>query len=457
MLGAFFSPPYRDWWLSVVEFPASVMAAQSHWLVRSSAAKEFNKGYVKLNRLQPSTTEVICLHPIHAGSYHAEYLLQYEVSHVLLGPETPISVYGRFPLLGDHSRSGIMKVDPRFIGTQARLCRSVRLLRLARTASFMRSSRTPSSTSVRTTALSGTGQYSARRVHDSMSSRFFVLLFSLWRFVPSSIRITSYKLLQSLGTFLYGCSNEYTIVQRLPFGLYLKSQSEPDAARNEFNALQLVRKYTSIPAPQALDLVIKPAPRHDAFASPETYLIMTRLPGHPLSQCQEVLSDADCEQVIAQLREYTAEIRNIPKKVNSEMAICNSLGEACRDPRVRGGDAVGPFSDESAFSQTLRYSDDPSRRGHEIVYTHADLNPRNILVDKFRGPDGSWSWRVTGIVDWESSGYYPEYWEYTKAMFEGFRWTRRYNKLVTAVFERYGDYCRELEIERRSWESGDGI
>jgi thiamine kinase-like enzyme len=40
------------------------------------------------------------------------------------------------------------------------------------------------------------------------------------------------------------------------------------------------------------------------------------------------------------------------------------------------------------------------------VFTHADLSPFNILLlgDK-----------VVGIIDWELSGWYPHYWEYTSA------------------------------------------
>ena len=45
---------------------------------------------------------------------------------------------------------------------------------------------------------------------------------------------------------------------------------------------------------------------------------------------------------------------------------------------------------------------------HKIVLTHNDLSPRNILVR-----DG----KVVAIVDWELSGFYPDYWEYVKAYF----------------------------------------
>ena len=38
---------------------------------------------------------------------------------------------------------------------------------------------------------------------------------------------------------------------------------------------------------------------------------------------------------------------------------------------------------------------------------HGDLTPRNIIVK-----DG----RITGIVDWERSGFFPEYAEYAFAM-----------------------------------------
>lgn len=51
-----------------------------------------------------------------------------------------------------------------------------------------------------------------------------------------------------------------------------------------------------------------------------------------------------------------------------------------------------------------------------ICLTHGDLNLANILI--VRSLDET---RVTvsGIVDWEQAGWYPEYWEYCKAMIVG--------------------------------------
>ena len=43
-----------------------------------------------------------------------------------------------------------------------------------------------------------------------------------------------------------------------------------------------------------------------------------------------------------------------------------------------------------------------------LIFTHADLHPRNILI----GEDGG----ITGIIDWETAGWYPRYWERVKAL-----------------------------------------
>lgn len=58
MLGAFFTPSYRDWWLAYIRDPQSINPLHSHWLVRKSAAHVFKHGFLKFDRLQPSMIEV---------------------------------------------------------------------------------------------------------------------------------------------------------------------------------------------------------------------------------------------------------------------------------------------------------------------------------------------------------------------------------------------------------------
>lgn len=137
--------------------------------------------------------------------------------------------------------------------------------------------------------------------------------------------------------------------------------------------------------------------------SHDAYLTTSRVPGMSLSECQDILSEKDGADFVTQMQGYVAQIRSIPKIINPEYDICNTLGEACRDPRIRDAESAGPFVDEVAFSQVLRNPDDPSRRGHKILFTHADLNTRNMLGDRVIWPDGTSAWKVTGIVDWENS------------------------------------------------------
>ncbi|KAI2776590.1 hypothetical protein F4815DRAFT_483981 [Daldinia loculata] len=422
MLGAFFGPSYRDWWLSYVINPEGKSPCYNHWLVRKSTAKIFASGLVRLNRLHPS-------------------MVEYELEQVPIGPEDPIEVDGVRPLLGDHSRSGIIKVDPRFVGSQARLSKSIQYLDLYQRRS-LETLPQPSRLSIGLSA-----QRSSITVQNcwSLLSLCAAAFFTVWRLVPSKVRIYCYKALLKLGEHLYRSPSGHSLNQRLPFGLYLKLD-EVDFSCNEFNALGMVRRHTSIPVPKTLDIVV------DRSSSwPRSYLLMTRGSGFPLSRCQNVLLEKDIERIANQLKDYIAQLRSIPRPTKSDKAICNTLGEACRDPRIQSADPVGSFVDEAAFSQMLRFSNDPARRGHKIVFTHANLNPWNILVNQSIQSDGSIGWGVTGIVNWEFAGYYPEYWDYTKAMHGGFRWIQRYHDLVHSVFGEFGDYSREFEVEQKSW------
>ena len=41
------------------------------------------------------------------------------------------------------------------------------------------------------------------------------------------------------------------------------------------------------------------------------------------------------------------------------------------------------------------------------VFTHGDLTPRNIMVKDDH---------ITGVIDWENAGWFPDYWEYANIM-----------------------------------------
>ncbi|KAJ5722250.1 kinase-like protein [Penicillium malachiteum] len=79
----------------------------------------------------------------------------------------------------------------------------------------------------------------------------------------------------------------------------------------------------------------------------------------------------------------------------------------------------GPFFSEKQFKQFILDNDMIENcdllqnhasfaltDDHDIVFTHGDLAPRDIFVEGDK---------VTGILDWEHAGWYPEYREYIKA------------------------------------------
>ncbi|KAI1115430.1 hypothetical protein F5Y14DRAFT_460562 [Nemania sp. NC0429] len=428
MLGVFFTESYRDWWLDHAREPHRMHPLRYHWLVRESSASIFSQGLIALHRNEPSTIE-------------------YTVEPIMIGTmKEDIEVDGRYPLLGDHSRMGTLNVDYRFLGTHCRLSPTIRWLEVARQMSLSR--KVPNTPSLASTLANAFPIPSLVKVGKAT---LLGIVLPLWLMVPRRARIAVYKGLRQVGRRLYGQRDSPAQVQKLPFGLYLKFSSWPDSHQNEFNALKLIRKYTSIPVPRPLDVITIPATAPGGESYKQNFLLTTRMPGRPIADRETMFSDQDCAEYVAQMQDIITQLRTIPRPEEFEFAICNTLGGPCRDGRIRWSNQIGPFKDEEAFNQSMLYSDDPARRGHRIVFTHADLNARNILVNQVIRPDGTWGWEVSGIVDWEGSGYYPEYWDYTKSLYEGFRFGARWCDMAHRIFEVCGDLKKELEVERRSW------
>ena len=106
--------------------------------------------------------------------------------------------------------------------------------------------------------------------------------------------------------------------------------------------------------------------------------------------------------------------------------ICSAIGTPIRSVRAPKH-IMGPFSSENglndflirpashyflktshAFDEARVIANEIREIPHRVTFTHGDLVIHNILV----GRDG----HLFGILDWESAGWLPEYWEYTTAM-----------------------------------------
>ncbi|GKZ29632.1 hypothetical protein AbraIFM66950_005786 [Aspergillus brasiliensis] len=265
----------------------------------------------------------------------------------------------------------------------------------------------------------------------------FSILGHLWRALPSFMRAIVYDALVRIGSRMYGPTLSMTVF-KLPFGLYLRRGHPMLASEHQAEAhtLRMIERCTSIPAPRALDVL---------QTSRWSYLLMTRVPGQPISQQFNRMTDEQVKQAVEDLKRYVAQLRAIPPNTDSQFRICNSLGGGFLDWRIPDSQREElRFQSEAEFNKYLTdpFGEDTRRRAakshdipHAIHFTHGDLNPRNILVE---------NGRISGIVDWENAGWFPEYWEYTKAHY-CVRYVMRWLvDVVDRVFEGYRD---ELHVE----------
>lgn len=220
--------------------------------------------------------------------------------------------------------------------------------------------------------------------------------------------------------------------------------------------MKFVAERTSIPVPKV----------HCSFIhKKQTYIVMERIPGKMAATVWPDLTPESRRRICAQLKTMIQELRALkpPPGTGVESVVGGYL---CDVRMPRPTERFGPFKTIQDFHLWLRdglrpEQVDPGNRKttqeewDEIVamcerqdadawgcpvFTHADLNPCNILL---RGDT------VVGIIDWEFSGWYPHYWEYTA--------TRLGNIMRTNWLEALPDFldpdpdCLQMERVRQKW------
>jgi thiamine kinase-like enzyme len=71
--------------------------------------------------------------------------------------------------------------------------------------------------------------------------------------------------------------------------------------------------------------------------------------------------------------------------------------------------------------------------------THGDLTPWNVIIHKGK---------IAAIIDWEFSGWRPDYWEYTKAYYNPIGTPQEW---FDALGRAMGRYDKHLKGERCLW------
>lgn len=178
----------------------------------------------------------------------------------------------------------------------------------------------------------------------------------------------------------------------------------------EAETMKLVRAKTTIPVPEI----------YNAYTDSSTgnvCIVMEFVKGDCLVDVWDRYNAAQKQEVIEQLRDMFSQLRTLKGSF-----IGSIDGTACEDPLFEDDlGAYGPYDSEDDFNNGIVTALKSSLTGgwveticdmvdtlkdHETVLTHGDFSPRNILVQ------GS---EVVAILDWEMSGFYPEYWEFMKA------------------------------------------
>jgi aminoglycoside phosphotransferase len=220
----------------------------------------------------------------------------------------------------------------------------------------------------------------------------------------------------------------------------------------EAAALRLVAEKTSVPVPKV----------HCAFRKGKlTYIVMEKIEGEEIGKDWATRPANERESLLRELKEYFEQLRNIQHPQPGTITAAD--GQSLYDHRVLNGNlGFGPFLTEKDFNLFLRDGVTPNsslldeaksvlepeerialkklvdmheEKSHSICFTHGDASSSNVLVR-----NGS----VAALIDFELSGFYPEYWEYTTAMkvnsSDGF-WKQEVGNFLAP-------YPREWEMEQ---------
>jgi hypothetical protein len=165
------------------------------------------------------------------------------------------------------------------------------------------------------------------------------------------------------------------------------------------------------------------------------------------------LSPAQKEDITQELAGFIEQLRQLEPP--HEGIVASAAFGGALDYRV-GTSLFGPFHNHNEFHSFLRghvplencsrvYGEPVLRchsRQYRSCFSHSDLVPRSIIVH-----DG----KIAAIIDWAFAGWYPEYWEYTKAHYRILNVPDWYAGLRRVV----ATYDDELAAERALWDQFD--
>ncbi|WEW57767.1 hypothetical protein PRK78_003234 [Emydomyces testavorans] len=206
-----------------------------------------------------------------------------------------------------------------------------------------------------------------------------------------------------------------------------------------------IRQATTIPVPRVYALYTDPIKSIN-------YIVMEFIEGELLSTQWPHLTADEKSNIVATLRRYFNQLRNLRSP-----GYYGSIGKRpLQDgifwtPKPRP-EINGPFESEDAMNtaMTLKYlsqSETQSTyradfyrralanvyRGHEPKFTHGDFQRKNVIIRRIDASSNNFE---VVLVDWQTSGWYPSYWEYSMATLAA-GWDDDWHQSVSLVLDSF--------------------
>lgn len=270
---------------------------------------------------------------------------------------------------------------------------------------------------------------------------------------------------------------------------YLVKKSQPgteDRLYTEIETLNFLNEHTTIPVPKVLAIL-------KADDGITFYLVMNYIPALTLEQEWPKFNDAEKLEVTLELGKHLRQLhRLIPPSPSyfgglhggglpDDIFSIPSVGQGLMrlhhpglTPKLgyvpekiesgfrwkgvlmaRKHNSTGPFASEEEWVSSLwaRCCEWNIRSqgamlkmmrgkfcGHRSVFSHGDLQQKNILVQRIpeneRTNEFDSKFRVT-LIDWEAAGFYPEFWDFCLSAFLG--WDNGWIDYVDRAMKPYWD------------------
>lgn len=216
--------------------------------------------------------------------------------------------------------------------------------------------------------------------------------------------------------------------------------------------IQFVQQETSIPVPAVVE---------SWEEGGHTLILMKRIPGEPLSRVWPKLSTNEKEHIARQTAEHLLQLRKLQSDNMQALGgrpIYSNFLFLHKDSNLPHGPLASDDELWADMEQSLHETVPETVRirlrncmppAAPYTFTHRDLTNVNIIIE-----NGS----LTGIIDWEMSGYFPVWWEYVCTSVpdseEDREWKallRKYMPDHSAAREFWRDYyylCKNPEHER---------